>query len=187
MSKLAWGIISTGRIAGVFANGVKGSETGELLAVASRTQEAADKFGDEHNIPRRYASYEALLADPDVQAVYVATPHPMHSEWAIKAAEAGKHILCEKPLTLDYAGAMAVVDAARRNNVFLMEAFMYLSHPMLAKLYETVRSGAIGKVKVIQSTFSFYAGYDPRAGSSRTRSAAEASSTSDAMRHPSHD
>ncbi len=161
MSKLAWGIISTGRIAGVFANGVKGSETGELLAVASRTQEAADKFGDEHNIPRRYASYEALLADPDVQAVYVATPHPMHSEWAIKAAEAGKHILCEKPLTLDYAGAMAVVDAARRNNVFLMEAFMYLSHPMLAKLYETVRSGAIGKVKVIQSTFSFYAGYDP--------------------------
>lgn len=155
MDKLRWGIISTGRIAGVFANGVKGSETGELLAVASRTQESADRFGDEHGIPRRYASYEALLADPDVQAVYIATPHPMHSEWAIKAAEAGKHILCEKPLTLDYAGSEAVVDAARRHGVFLMEAFMYLSHPHSAKLYEVVQSGEIGEVRVIQATFSF--------------------------------
>lgn len=161
MSRVAWGIISTGRIAGVFANGVKGSETGELLAVASRDQEKADKFGGEHGIERRYASYEALLADPDVQAVYIATPHPMHAEWAIKAAEAGKHILCEKPLTLDYAQAAAVVDAARLHDVFLMEAFMYLSHPHTAKLYETVAGGAIGEVRIIQATFSFNAGYNP--------------------------
>ena len=161
MSKLAWGIISTGRIAGTFANGVKGSETGELLAVASRAQEAADKFGGEHGIPRRYWSYDAMLADADVQAVYIATPHPMHAEWAIKAAEAGKHILCEKPLALDYAQAMAVVDAARRNDVFLMEAFMYLTHPQSAKIYELVRDRVIGDVRIIQATFSFNAGFNP--------------------------
>jgi len=161
MDKLMWGIISTGRISGVFANAVKESGTGEVLAVASRTQEAAERFGDQHNIPRRYGNYEALLEDPDVKAVYISTPHPMHAEWAVKAAEAGKHILCEKPLTLNYPEAMSVIDSARRHNVFLMEAFMYRCHPQTARLVELIREGAIGEVKLIQATFGFHAGFNP--------------------------
>ena len=161
--KLQWGIISTGRISGVFAKNLVPSETGELLAVASRTQAAADKFGEEYNVPRRYGDYQALLDDPDVQAVYISTPHPMHAEWAAKAAEAGKHILCEKPLATDCSEAMAIIEAARRNDVFLLEAFMYRCHPQTAKIVELIRSGAIGEVRVIQATFSFHAHYDPQA------------------------
>ncbi len=159
--KLKWGIISTGRIAGVFAKALMDSKTGELLAVASRTQKSADSFGDEYKVPRRYGSYQALLDDPDVQAVYIAPPHPMHAEWTIKAAEAGKHILCEKPLTINFPEAMAVIEAARRNDVFLMEAFMYRCHPQTAKLVELVRSGIIGEVRMIQATFSFNSAWNP--------------------------
>ena len=160
-AKLAWGIIGTGAIAKTFARGLAPSTTGELLAIGSRTQESADKFGDEFSVPRRYGSYEALLADPDVQAVYISTPHPMHAEWAVKAAEAGKHILCEKPITIDYPDAMAVVEAARRNDVFLMEAFMYRCHPQTAKLVELIKSKAIGEVRLIKAAFSFNAGWNP--------------------------
>ncbi|MHB1001076.1 MAG: aldo/keto reductase [Armatimonadota bacterium] len=159
-NKLAWGIIGSGNIAKTLARALAASETGELIAIGSRSQKSADKFGDEFNVPRRYGSYEALLADPDVQAVYISTPHPMHAEWAVKAADAGKHILCEKPITLNYPEAMAVFEAARRNNVFLMEAFMYRCHPQTAKLVELIRDGAIGKVSIIQSAFSFNAGYN---------------------------
>ncbi len=158
--KLSWGILGAGNIARTFARGVQGSTTGQLVAVGSRAQESADKFADEFGIATRHASYEALLADPQVQAVYISTPHPMHAEWAIKAAEAGKHILCEKPLTLNYHSAAAVVHAARENDVFLMEAFMYRCHPQTAKIAELVREGAIGKVQMIQATFSFQAGFN---------------------------
>ena len=105
---------------------------GRLVAVGSRSKDTAEAFGSQFGVARRHGSYEALLADPEVQAVYIATPHPMHAEWAIKAAEAGKHILCEKPLALNYPEAMAVIEAARRHDVFLMEAFMYRCHPQTA-------------------------------------------------------
>lgn len=160
-SKLAWGILSTGRIAGVFARGLKESSTGTLVAVGSRTQEAADRFGKEFGITRCHASYEALLADPTVQAVYIATPHPLHALWTIRAAEAGKHVLCEKPLALNEAEATAAIEAARRHGVFLMEAFMYRCHPQTAKLVEQIKAKAIGEVRVIQATFSFQAGFNP--------------------------
>jgi predicted dehydrogenase/aryl-alcohol dehydrogenase-like predicted oxidoreductase len=153
--KLAWGILGTGNIAGTFAKGLASSETGELVAVGSRTQDAADAFGTTWDIAHRHGSYEALLADKDVQAIYISTPHPMHAEWAIKAAEAGKHVLCEKPIALNAAETMAIIEAARQNNVFLMEAFMYRCHPQTAKIVELVRSGIIGEVRVIQTTFSF--------------------------------
>lgn len=159
-NKLAWGILSTGNISKAFVRALPRSESGYALAVASRTQEAADRFGDEFGIERRYGSYDAMLADPDVQAVYISTPHPMHAEWAIRAADAGKHILCEKPITLDYAEAMAVFEAARRNDVFLMEAFMYRCHPQTAKLVELIRNKVIGDVRMIQATFSFDAGFN---------------------------
>lgn len=159
--KIAWGIIGSGNIAKTFARGLAASATGELLAIGSRTQEAADKFGDEFNVARRYPSYQALLDDPNVQAVYISTPHPMHAEWAIKAAEAGKHILCEKPITINYPDAMAVIEAARRNDVFLMEAFMYRCHPQIAKLVELIKEKAIGEVRLIKASFSYNAGFDP--------------------------
>ena len=162
MSKaLNWGIIGTGFIAHIFAGGIARSSTGTLLAVGSRTQEAADSFGETWHVPRRYGSYAELLMDKDVQAVYISTPHPLHAEWAIKAAEAGKHILCEKPLALNYAQAETMIEAARRNDVFLMEAFMYRCHPQTEKLVELIRSGVIGRVCVIQATFSFQSDDNP--------------------------
>jgi predicted dehydrogenase/aryl-alcohol dehydrogenase-like predicted oxidoreductase len=159
--RLAWGIIGTGNIAGAFARGLAHSKTGKLVAVGSRRRESAEAFADKFNVPRRHASYEDLLADPEVQAVYVAVPHPFHPEWAIKAAEAGKHVLCEKPLALNHPQAMAVVEAAAGHDVFLMEAFMYRCHPQMAQLVELIREGAVGEVRVIQATFAFQAGLNP--------------------------
>ncbi|MFZ2653611.1 MAG: aldo/keto reductase [Victivallales bacterium] len=160
-TKLRWGIIGAGGIAKAFAKGVQHSKTGEMLAVGSRSQEKADAFAKEMNVTRSYGSYEALLADKDVQAVYIATPHPMHAEWAIKAAEAGKHILCEKPAALNYYELMAMIESAKENNVFFMEAFMYRCHPQTKKIVELLREKAIGDVRVIQAAFSFHAGYNP--------------------------
>jgi len=162
--RLRWGILGTGAIARTFAEGLAKSSldpealdgrTGRLLAVASRTQENADRFGNALGVPRRYGSYEALLADAEVQAVYVATPHPMHAEWSIRTAEARKHILCEKPLAMNWAEASAVVEAARRHDLFLMEAFMYRCHPQTARLVELVRSGAIGELRLIRASFGW--------------------------------
>ena len=153
--RLAWGILGTGAIARAFAKALAGSEAGQLVAVGSRSKDTAEAFGSQFGIACRHGSYEEFLADPRVQAVYIATPHPMHAEWTIKAAEAGKHILCEKPLALNYPEAMASVEAARRNDVFLMEAFMYRCHPQTARLVELIRSKAIGEVCLVQATFSF--------------------------------
>lgn len=159
---LAWGVLGAGRIAGAFAKALAHSETGKLVAVGSRSKETAEKFGSEHNVPAkgRHATYEALLADPDVQAVYVATPHPLHAQWTIRALEAGKHVLCEKPIGMNYAEAMAMYESARQNKRFLMEAFMYRCHPLMHKLVELLREKAIGDVKHIQANFGFGAGFD---------------------------
>ena len=157
--QLGWGIISTGRIAGIFAQGLARSQSGRLVAVGSRTAAAAQKFAAEHGNPRAHGSYEALLADPEVEAVYIAVPHPQHTEWAIKAAEAGKHILCEKPLGLNQAEAMVMAEAAHEHGVLLMEAFMYRCHPQTAKIVELVRGGALGRVGLVQATFGFNADF----------------------------
>jgi predicted dehydrogenase len=161
MNSLSWGILSTGRIAGIFAKNLPQSKTGKLVAVASRSQTSADRFGAEFGISRCHGNYQALLDDPRVEAVYIATPHPMHAEWCIRAAQAGKHILCEKPLTINHAEALTVIDAARRHGVFLMEAFMYRCHPQTAKLVELIREKAIGEVRVISASFGFQVKYNP--------------------------
>lgn len=158
---LRWGIIGTGGIARVFAHALAVSSTGTLTAVASRTQEAAEAFGTTFDVAQRYGSYAELLDDPNVEAVYISTPHPFHAEWAIRAADAGKHILCEKPLALNHAEAMAIVEAAHRNGVFLMEAFMYRCHPQTARLVELVRAGTIGEVRLIEAHLSFRADFNP--------------------------
>jgi predicted dehydrogenase len=157
VDKLTWGILGTGIIAGIFARGLAASQHGELIAVGSRSQDAAEIFGNTWQVAHCHGSYEQLLADPAVQAVYIATPHTLHTEWAIKAAQAGKHILCEKPIAINHAGAMAIVEAARHHDVFLMEAYMYRCHPQTEKLLELIRAGTIGSVRVIQATFSFHA------------------------------
>ncbi len=160
-SRLKWGIIGTGLIARELADGVKASTTGTLLAVGSRAQATADAFGEQYGVPRHYGSYEALLADPDVQAVYIATPHPMHAEWTIKAAEAGKHILVEKPIGMNWYEAMAMIEAARAHDVFLMEAFMYRCHPQMKRLVQLIRDGAIGQVQLICASFSYASPFNP--------------------------
>lgn len=160
-SKINWGIIAAGGIAKSFAKALPHSKTGTLLGIASRSQEKADAFAKEFNVPRAYGSYEAILADKDIQAVYISTPHPQHAEWAIKAAKAGKHILCEKPIALNQYDTQAIIEAARANNVFLMEAFMYRCHPQIAKLIELIKSKAIGDVKIINATFGFNASGAP--------------------------
>jgi predicted dehydrogenase/aryl-alcohol dehydrogenase-like predicted oxidoreductase len=156
-ARLKWGLLATGNIADKFCRGVQHSKTGQVVAVGSRRRETADAFAAEHDIPAAHGSYEELLADPEVEAVYISTPHPMHVQWCLRAAEAGKHILCEKPLGLNYWEAVAAIDAARRHDVFLMEAFMYRCNPQTAKLVELIREGVIGEVKVIRSSFSFHA------------------------------
>lgn len=160
-SPLRWGILSTGRIAGVFAKGVAESKTGRVVAVGSRTSASAARFAGEHGIEagRAHGSYEALLADPEVEAVYIATPHPEHVEWAVKAAEAGKHVLCEKPAGLNVGEAMVMIQAARRADVLFMEAFMYRCHPQTAKIVELVREGAVGEVRFVQAAFGFRSDY----------------------------
>ncbi len=158
MDPVRWGILGAGSIADAFARGVSQGSTGKVVAVGSRTQDKADTFANTWNIPNRHASYEALLADAQVEAVYIATPHPMHPEWAIRAAEAGKHVLCEKPMGLNHAQAMAMFAAAQDNGTFMMEAFMYRCHPQMAKLIELIKSGVIGEVRMIRAAFGFGGG-----------------------------
>lgn len=151
--KLRWGILATGRIAHKCAAGIQASQTGQLTAVGSRSLARAEAFAEEYGVANRFGSYEELIASPDVDVVYIATPHPFHAQWAIRAAEYGKHILCEKPLTINHPEAMAVVEAARENDIFLMEAFLYRCHPQTARLLETIRSGIIGEVRTIETSY----------------------------------
>lgn len=159
---VGWGIIGAGGIAGRFASQLPGSATGRLVAVASRDRDRGEKFAATHGAARAYDSYEPLLADAEVHAVYIATPHPLHAPWAIRAAEAGKHVLCEKPLTVNRAEAMAVIEAAAAHDVFLMEAYMYRCHPQTRRLIELISSGAVGAVQHIEASFAFAA--DPARG-----------------------
>jgi len=158
---LQWGILSTGRIARQFATDLRSSRTGRLVAVASRHEADAAAFASEFGDVRAHGSYAALLADPEVQAVYIGTLHPWHAQWAIEAARAGKHVLCEKPLALNLADAQRMIAAAREHGVLLMEAFMYRLHPQTLKIVELVRAGQVGEVRVIRASFNFAADFDP--------------------------
>lgn len=159
-SRVKWGILATGRIAQTYANGVAASLTGENVAVGSRDLASARAFAERNQIPRAYGSYEALLADPEVEAVYIATPHPMHLEWTLKTLAAGKHVLCEKPIGMNAREAEQMFAAARRADRLLMEAFMYRCHPQIAKLLELIRSGVLGTIGSVQASFSYNAPFD---------------------------
>ncbi|TMM11815.1 MAG: Gfo/Idh/MocA family oxidoreductase [Actinobacteria bacterium] len=159
-SAVKWGIVSTADINRKVIPGAHASEKVELLAVASRDQMRADAYAREWEIPRSYGSYEALLADPDVEAVYISLPNTMHVEWSIKALEAGKHVLCEKPFTRHPEEVDTAFDAAERTGRLLSEAFMYRHNPQTKKLAELVQGGAIGELRLVRSAFS-YSLYDP--------------------------
>ncbi len=139
-----------------------GSSSSTLLAVGSRHEATALAFGAEFNVPRCCSSYEDVISDPEVEIIYVSTPHPMHAEWAIRAAEAGKHVLVEKPIGMNESEAAAMIDAARRHDVFLMEAFMYRCHPQTKEIARIIREGELGRVKLIQATFTFDAKVGPQ-------------------------
>ena len=156
-----WGILATGRIAGKLAEAMLESDTALLVAVASRSQEVAEAFAEQYAGVTAYGSYDELLADPRIDAVYVSTPHPLHAEWTIKALEAGKAVLCEKPMGVNHPEVMAMVETAAFHQRFLMEAFMYRAHPQTAKVVELVRDGAIGEVRQINASHGFASPFDP--------------------------
>jgi D-xylose 1-dehydrogenase (NADP+, D-xylono-1,5-lactone-forming) len=150
-----WGIVSTADINRKVIPGAKESPKVELLAVASRTQDRADSYVREWGIERAYGSYEALLDDPEIEAVYISLPNTMHAEWSIRAVEAGKHVLCEKPLSRHPDDVAAAFDAAERAGRLLSEAFMYRHNPQTKRLEELVEQGAVGELRLVRSAFSY--------------------------------
>lgn len=152
---LRLGILGAANIARQFTAGVAPSKSLTITAVASRSQMKADAFARECNIARAFGSYEALLTDPDIDAVYNPLPNGLHAEWSIKAAAAGKHILCEKPLAASAAEAAAMFAAARKHNVHLVEAYPYLAQAQTRTALDLVRTGAIGTPRLIRTSFGF--------------------------------
>ena len=163
-ARLRWGVLSTAGIAREkWIPGVRRSpeQRGEVVAIASRHGGAAQRVATELSIPRAHDSYEALLADPDVDAVYIPLPNHLHVEWTLAAARAGKHVLCEKPIALSAADAERMVAACDAAGVVLMEAFMYRLHPSWLAVRQLIASGLIGRLQTVQSWFSYY-NDDPR-------------------------
>ncbi|MEO5805499.1 aldo/keto reductase [Devosia sp.] len=156
-STIRWGILGPGSIAKAFRDGVAGSTNGKLVAIATRDP-SKPGLATEFPGARIHNGYDALLADKEVDAIYIATPHPFHAEWAIKAAEAGKHVLVEKPFALTAFEIDAVMNAHRKAGTFAGEAFMYRLHPQTRKIGELIASGVIGDVRMIQSSFGFNMG-----------------------------
>jgi predicted dehydrogenase len=154
-----WGIISTADINRKVIPGAHASPKVDLVGVASRDQQRAEDYAKEWDIPRAYGSYEALLADPEIEAVYISLPNNMHCEWSIKSVEAGKHVLCEKPMTRKTSEVEEAFDAADKAGRLLSEAFMYRHNPQTKRVTQLVNEGAIGELRVVRSVFS-YALYD---------------------------
>ncbi len=160
-AKIRWGILGLGGIANAFAEGLKAVPGAELVACGSRSREKAEAFGVKWNVRRRHSSYEALAADPEVDAIYIATPHPMHKENCLLCLGAGKPVLCEKPFTINFAEAAEIITCARSRKVLLMEAMWTRFLPHIGKVREIIASGAIGEVRMLQADFGFRGGADP--------------------------
>ena len=155
MSIVRWGLVSTANINRRVIPAIRASHRSELVAVGSRSQASAAAYAAEWSIPYAFGSYEALLASDEIDAVYISLPNTLHAEWTIKALEAGKHVLCEKPFALTLAEVDAMVAAAKRTGNCLAEAFMYRHHPQTKTVLAWVQSGKLGAVKLFRGTFSF--------------------------------
>lgn len=152
-----WGILSTALINDLFIAGARQSPDVEVAAVASRDAARAEAYARERGIERACDSYEALLADPEVEVVYISLPNSLHVDWSIRALEAGKHVLCEKPLSRRAADVERAFETAAREDRVLMEAFMYRHHPQTRRVTELIEQGAVGRVRVVRAQFSFAA------------------------------
>lgn len=158
---IRWGIIGTGSIAKNFATGLRALPDARLVAVGSRSQATAEVFGEQFNVPQRYASYEALANSPDVDVIYVATPHPFHGENSILCLEAGKAVLCEKPFTINAGQAEQVIACARARKLFLMEAMWTKFFPIMGKVRALITQESIGEVRMLTVDFGFRSGWNP--------------------------
>jgi predicted dehydrogenase len=155
MDKVRWGILATGNIAHKFAEGLGCLEDAELVAVGSRTQERADAFAEQWGVPHRHGSYEALAADPDVDVVYVATPHPFHRDNSLLCLEAGKAVLCEKPFAVNASQGRDIAECARRRGLFAMEAVWTRFLPAIVRMRELLAEGVIGEPRMVKADFCF--------------------------------
>jgi D-xylose 1-dehydrogenase (NADP+, D-xylono-1,5-lactone-forming) len=153
--KLRWGIVSTARINRRIIPAIERSEGSEVVAIGSRDLRKAQDYAAKWNIPRSYGSYEALLDDPDLDAVYIPLPNHLHCTWTVKAAQAGKHVLCEKPLALSVSEVDIMLAAARRNGVVLVEAFQFRFHPQTRIVRDLIRSGDLGTIQLVRAWFTF--------------------------------
>ena len=158
---IRWGILGTGRIAHAFARGLAVVPDAALVAVGSRAATTADAFADEFDIPRRHASYAALAADPEVDVIYVSTPHPDHRASTLLCLDAGKAVLCEKPFAMNAAEARAMVAAAQSRGLFLMEAMWTRFRPAMVKVRELLAAGALGEVRFLSATIGWKQPFDP--------------------------
>ena len=152
---LRFGILGCANIARAFVHDVASSPQVQVVAVASRDAGKAAAFAADFKLPRQHGSYQALIDDPGLDAIYLPLPNSLHAEWAVRAAEAGKHVLCEKPMALNRAEAQAMFDAARRHGVLLLEAFPYWFQPQTGDLVRLLAEGAIGQVRSVQASFGF--------------------------------
>lgn len=160
-AKIRWGILSTGKIARVFAEALKVLPEAELVAVGSRSAESANQFGDQFRVPHRYATYQALVNDPDVDVIYVATPHALHRDNMLLCLQAGKSVLCEKPFTINAQQAEEVIAVARRQHLFVMEAMWTRFIPLVVRLRQMVADGVIGDVQMFVAGMATIANPDP--------------------------
>jgi xylose dehydrogenase (NAD/NADP) len=152
---VAWGLLSTAPINTLILEGVRASDRVEVVAVGSRDRARAEAYAREHGIPRAHGSYDALLADPEVEAVYISVPNGLHVEWTMRALEAGKHVLCEKPFSRHSAPVEQAFAYAESEGLVLSEGFMWRHHPQTARLAELVTNGAIGPLRIVRAAFSF--------------------------------
>jgi predicted dehydrogenase len=158
---IRWGILGTGMIAHKFADGLAALPDAQLVAVGSRTAEGAATFADQYHIPRRHASYEALAADPQVDAIYVSTPHPFHCENTLLCLDHGKAVLCEKPFAINARESARMIERARAKGLFLMEAMWTRCLPVFARLNELLAEQVIGELRMVTADFGFRVDFDP--------------------------
>lgn len=154
--KLRWGLLSTAQINNAIIEPIRRAARSELVAVASRNQEKAEAYAREKGIPKAYGSYGALLADSEVDVIYNSLPNTLHCEWTVKAAQAGKHVLCEKPIVTTLAELDEIEAAAKSNQVTIFEAFMYLHHPQIRKVKELIQAGHLGNLQLVSSWYAYH-------------------------------
>src|SRR3954462_6394490 len=155
MQRVRWGLLSTARINRLIIPAIRASARSEVTSVASRDQAKASAYAHEWQIPRALGSYDALLGDPDIDVIYIGLPNSLHAEWTVRALEAGKHVLCEKPLALSVEDVDRIADAVRRTRKVAAEAFMYRHHPLTQAVQQVVANGRVGVVKSYRGAFTF--------------------------------